>query len=459
MANQSAQVGLGTLPSGTVVDCWRVVEVLGRGGGGTVYAAEPLDPGVLGRFVFKLASRPQDLRFQREVEVLRRIRHPRVPGLHGHGWWVHPSGLAFPYLVMQRIDGVPLYEWASKQAPSSRQVLRVLADVASALEATHRERCVHRDVKGENVLVSPEGHGYLIDFGAGDFQGARTITDEVLPPGTVHHRSPQALRFQWKHRHERSAHYEPGPPDDVYALGVMSYILVTGGPPVCQVDPLWEEDPASGPPPPPLVPPGALATVVSELNALIVRMLSDEPQARGSAGKLAQALERAVSRSSRKMDAAIVPRPQGTKPWGSLRYSRELGVGGFAAAGGCLLLAICVWWTTRHGDESRVVEDGGVVALGDSGPLTAGTPAHRTLSTGLGHDMPKKPFPGQQLPPCPEGFFEVEIELTEGNKATRSCWIKGDASTANCKLKGYEYKGGCFIPAYPPFQVPQSAKP
>jgi hypothetical protein len=199
--------------------------------------------------------------------------------------------------------------------------------------------------------------------------------------------------------------------------------------------------------------------VGSKLDALIVRMLSDEPQARGSAATMAQALERAASRSSRKVDALIVPSAQDNKPWGSLRYSRALGVGGLAAAVGCLLLALCVWWTTRHaGQGSRGVEDGGVVALGDSGPLTAGTPAHRAPPTGLRLDMPKKPLPGQQLPPCYEGF-EVEIELTEGNKDTRSCWLKVDAQAGKCKVKGYEYKGGCYVPVYPPFQIPQSAKP
>jgi serine/threonine protein kinase len=459
MVDPGSHVGLGTLPPGTVVDGWRLLEIIDRGAFGIVYAAEPLVPGLVGLFALKMATRPQDLRFQREVELLSRIRHPLVPRLHGHGWWLHPSGLAFPYLVMERIHGVPLFDWASQQAPSSRQVLRVLAEVARALEATHQAGCVHRDVKGENVLVSPEGHGHLIDFGAGDFQGAPTLTDELLPPGTLHHRSPQALRFQWQHRHERGAHYEPGPADDVYALGVTGYLLVTGSTPERRVDPAWEADPSSGPPPPPLPPPSALATVSPELNALILRMRSDEPQARGSAAELAQALERAARRSSRKADAPIVPRPQDSTPTDSSFRRRTRQVLEIAAAVGCLLLAAYAGWIARSGGP-RGVQDGGVVALGDSRALTANlSPPRRPLSTGLGMDMPKKPLPGQQLPPCREGF-EDEIELTADQKDTRCCWVKVDANrAAKCKTNGYEYKGGCYLPVYPPFQLPQSAKP
>jgi predicted Ser/Thr protein kinase len=459
MANGWTQVGLGTLPPGTVVDGWRVVEVLGRGGNGTVYGAEPLESGGgVGRCALKMASRPHDLRYEREVELLSRTHHPRVPRLYGHGWWKHPSGVAFAYLVMERIEGVGLYEWATQKAPSSGQVLRVLADVASALEATHRAGCVHRDVKGENVLVSASGHGYLIDFGAGDFQGARTLTEEVLPPGTPYYRSPQALRFQWKHRRQKGAHYEPGPADDVYALGVTGYMLVTGGAPECRVDPAWEADPKSGPPPPPLVAPRELATVSPELNTLLVRMLSDEPQARGNSGEVAVALEQAARRRSRKAEAPIVPRPQDSSPPGLSGRRRTRRVAGFAAAVGCALLAACAWWIWQRAALLRQAPLGGAVAVGDAGPLTAHTAAPRTPSTGLKLDMPKKPFPGQVLPPCREGF-ETEIELTEGNKDTRSCWLKVDAKAGKCKANGYEYKEGCYVPVYPPVPIPQSAKP
>ena len=61
------------------------------------------------------------------------------------------------------------------------------------LAAPHAAKCVHRDVKGDNFLVLPEGsRPVLLDFGAGDFLGASTLTREVLPPGTPYYRSPES---------------------------------------------------------------------------------------------------------------------------------------------------------------------------------------------------------------------------------------------------------------------------
>ena len=118
MVDPMMQVVAGALSPGTQVGSWRVGEVLGRGGYATVYSAEQVEPGTAGRFALKLATWPRDPRFAREVELLTRVRHPQVPRLHGHGWWTHPSGAVFPFLVMDRLEGEPLYEWAERRKPS-----------------------------------------------------------------------------------------------------------------------------------------------------------------------------------------------------------------------------------------------------------------------------------------------------------------------------------------------------
>jgi hypothetical protein len=53
----------------------------------------------------------------------------------------------------------------------------------------------------------------------------------------------------------------------------------------------------------------------------------------------------------------------------------------------------------------------------------------------------------------------VEIELTSGSKDTRSCWVKLDVAEGKCKANGYEYRGGCYLPIYPPVPEPQSIGP
>ena len=77
------------------------------------------------------------------------------------------------------------------------------------------------------VRVS-DGQAGLIDFGAGNIRGAPTLTAPPLPPGTPAYRSPEAIRFQWDYRSHPTARYEAQPADDVYALGVTAYQLVTG---------------------------------------------------------------------------------------------------------------------------------------------------------------------------------------------------------------------------------------
>jgi hypothetical protein len=85
---------------------------------------------------------------------------------------------------------------------TSRQVLRLLAQVARALEATHAAEGTHRDVKGHNVRVRPDGHAVLVNFGSCHYRGAPTLTRHPPPPGTSQYYCPESLRFQWEHHRD-----------------------------------------------------------------------------------------------------------------------------------------------------------------------------------------------------------------------------------------------------------------
>jgi serine/threonine protein kinase len=295
-----------SVPVGMELGEWRVVSWAGRGTFGTVYRVERRGREAEGPYALKLALHPRDERFERERELLSRVSHPNVPRLEGHGVWQHPLS-PYPYLVMQWVAGVPLYEWADQRNPTSRQVLRLLAQVARALEAISKAGGLHRDVKGDNVLVRPyDEHAFLADFGAGVYRGAATLTMQVLPPGTSNYRSPEAWEYQRLFARHPSAHYPGSVCDDLFALGVMAYRLVTDEYPP-PTDPrqegseVWERG-GTGPRPPREL----NGRVCEELNALILRLLGQpERRFKGQAQLAAEALEHAAAAAGSEADSPL----------------------------------------------------------------------------------------------------------------------------------------------------------
>ena len=129
---------------------------------------------------------------------------------------------------MEWVDGSILYDWFRETPRSNLEVLRVLAQVADGLTAVHAEGAIHRDVKGDNVRVTPEGRAVLLDFGAGWFPGARATHGHRRAPGTAPYRPPELLRFMWKSHKDYDARWAARLSDDLYSLGVTAYRLVTG---------------------------------------------------------------------------------------------------------------------------------------------------------------------------------------------------------------------------------------
>jgi hypothetical protein len=435
----------------------------------------------------KVALHPNDPRFLREAELLRRSPHPHIPRLYDFGLWEHPAG-PFPFLVMDWAEGVPLHEWAYSRTLTSRLVMRVMAPVAGALAATHAAGGVHRDVKGGNIRVRP--HDFwptLLDFGAGDFLGAPTLTKELLPPGTPYYRSPEALRFHWLHRHVPGAHYEPGPADDVYALGVTAYSLATGiyPPPVLPPE-LLASDPSFRPPV--WEPPEQRVTVCPELAALIRRMLSLEPSARGSAAELEQAFEEAIRSAGPRADEPILPVPRtsgssGEAPRAELPeqsaraaepsakqpitqrgaevsaarrdWTRErLALGlGIAIVGGLVATFALQQWRSRHPpaelpagsmlqcQQDSGGEDAGATALGSEAlAARVDTCEPEPSREEIGLEMRKKPLPGQARPPCKRR----EVEINGG------CWKLPADPSPPCDEREYEWQGLCYSPILAP---------
>ena len=149
---------------GREVGGWLLQHELGRGGMGVVFAAVREREGIQERAAIKLLSMPvfdaeAARRFMREAATLARLDHPGICRLRD--WGRSDDGWA--YLVLDRIDGLPLDHHA--QTVPVKQRIDLVARVADAVAAAHRQLVVHLDIKPENVLVTRAGDPVLLDFG------------------------------------------------------------------------------------------------------------------------------------------------------------------------------------------------------------------------------------------------------------------------------------------------------
>lgn len=117
------------LSPGTQVGAWRVVGWAERGVYGAVYRAVPMGDAHAPEAALKIALLPEDPRFEHEAALLGRMDHPSIPRLLDQGQWQSPGGTRHPYLVMERVDGVPLYDPGHSRLSLSG-VLRVRAATA-----------------------------------------------------------------------------------------------------------------------------------------------------------------------------------------------------------------------------------------------------------------------------------------------------------------------------------------
>jgi hypothetical protein len=491
------------LPHGTKVGAWRVCGIRGRGTYGTVYRALSKEREYPGAVALKLAVYPADPRFEREVELLSRIRHPSVPRVIDAGWWQSSVGNAHPFIVMEWVEGEPLYVWAARRNPSSRQVLALLAHAAGALQATHEVGAIHRDVKGDNVLVRPgDGRLFLTDFGAGYFVGAARMTPLHLIPGTPEYRSPELWDSAQRRGPNATAPVLARPCADVFALGVTAYRLVTDTyPPFTLPGPgpgqCWLPGGRGAPPPRELNP-----RVDAQLNALILRMLSPHPEERGTALELAAAMERGVAHAGpaadmplfewetlkpsqwteeelaeaehlgnrprhrsrewvlmvAQVDAAERAQRQGeARVQATARAKRGSPRGWLSWLAAAMALGLWPEETgsVRTGEQLRAEHrvsntQRRTVALGDTARNVSGELAKASAAAPIAQELPKQPLPGQ-LKPDAKGRCPTKQIAING-----SCWTKVDVAPEYCHGNLFTYQGGCYLPMFTRGREPTS---
>jgi predicted Ser/Thr protein kinase len=448
---------------------WRIEGYAGRGTYGAVYRARRAGHPSAIPVALKIAMFPSDPRFSREAALLSRNRHPGMPELLDQGLWHASAEVSHPYLVMEWIRGRSLYEWARMHNPTCREVLLVLAQAAWALEVLHRGECLHRDVKGDNILVEPEGRAVLTDFGSGTWKGAPPLTERLIPPNTREYRSPESLRFEWGNWRTQGAHYESRPADDLYALGVTAYRLVTGMYPPPGTDPEALKAQFQMPLPQRRPPHELNRRVVPELSALIERMLAKEPEARGTAREVAEAAESAAEHARpeanvpfldlERPEAGARAAPAKTVPVRRKQLLRSWPRRpGFAAAA-FVLLAVGTCWMSPgpHEEPPALVQaeapGAGTRGLGDSmhtSQSAAQEPTVALRTKTIAQQVPDDPLPGQIRPPC---RTTAQVAINGG------CW-RTHPDPPPCEDGVYEWKGACYFPVIARARVqPRTSRP
>ena len=223
------------LEVGSRLGPYRIVELIGRGGMGAVYrATRELDFEKAVAIKIIRQGLPRSLvvrRFHIERQILARLEHPGIARLLDGG----TTADGCPYLVMEHIDGVPILDYCRDHGFDLRRRLELFLQVLEAVAYAHRRLVVHRDLKPDNILITPDGTAKLLDFGIAKLlDPTEALSAELtLPaerPMTLLYASPEQVRRQ-----------SITTASDIYSLGVVLHHLLTGKSPYPLTHGSWSE--------------------------------------------------------------------------------------------------------------------------------------------------------------------------------------------------------------------------
>ena len=347
-------------------------------------------------------------RFRREGRTAAQLSHPNIVRVYDAGEG-DLEGETVSYIIMEHVSGGDLRDLIYERGTLTGEEISTLSGVAAGLAHAHERGIVHRDVKPHNILLGENKQPKLTDFGIARALDATRATRTGTYMGTARYSSPEQLQGK-----------EVTPKSDIYSLGAMLYEAATGEPPFSGTPIEVASQHVSKPP----TPPGELALLDKELEALILACLAKNPEDRpdanlakskleeiGPGNSLVQGYAAGSATRATATTTAGDTATQGTAPVRGLESERQgshrplliialaaivallVGIGAFALGGSEDRLA---------GGPAGTTQEPGVQATGEptTGEATTVQPAAQQPTTG--QTVPQT-APVRETQPAPDG--------------------------------------------------------
>ncbi len=275
---------------------YKVVRLLGTGGMGKVYEAYDTDKGRTVALKLLNEQYADDekfrARFLRESRAAAILQEPHVIPIHD---WGEIDNVL--YIDMRLVRGQTLHDMLKRGALDPQRATDIVGQIAAALDAAHAEGLIHRDVKPQNIIVTPDDFAYLVDFGIAETRGDTHLTMAGYQVGSFDYMAP-----------ERFGGSEATPAVDVYALACVLHEALTGHKPFAGHSAQVIAAHLSSPPPRP----SALnARVPASFDDVVARGMAKHPDDRyGSAGALGRAAKRALAEEASAAGAPTMEAPR-----------------------------------------------------------------------------------------------------------------------------------------------------
>jgi serine/threonine protein kinase len=410
---------------------YKINRLLGKGGMGEVYEADDTDKGRTVALKILADQYAQDetfrTRFLRESRAAAMLQEPHVIPIHD---WGEIDDVLF--IDMRLVQGQTLHDMLESGGLSPERAVGIIRQVGAAVDAAHGQGLIHRDVKPQNIIVTPDDFAYLVDFGIAEAKGDTHVTMAGYQVGSLDYMAP-----------ERFGDEAATSAVDVYSLACVLYEALTGARPFPShsLEQVMAAHVSSPPPRPSAVNP----RVPTSLDDVIARGMAKHPDDRyGSAGALGRAAQRALSadpRVSAAADTMLAPQhpgqfgghwpadgQPGSPTTGPTVVVRADDLGGRSGQW-VLPIVIAISAALLLGAVGVVI---GLLANRNSGPSAPSTtiayPTPTTGNSATGTTSSSSPRPGTtsstaaSVPPDPEQRLR---QIVSGDRSYASTYLAG----------------------------------